>query len=247
LVVEIACRYADKNLEDFVKLKQLDRRSILTRSGLAILGAGLFTRAAPQSNSKKAPAAQPPAKAAAPLGKTEDCNCSRAVDGSPLDTGMSEVRPVIERYLVELRDVQRVYAVPGSPLRQSKLEGFYGDQLRLLDGIAFDALSQSGKVDYLLLRSRLERERKQLTTDARLDAEILPLVPFQEAIGGLEEARRRMETIDPQRSATTLNKIGSDAAKLKANPPQAPPAALRQPRMSVPPGMLRSPAPLTRA
>jgi len=91
----------------------------------------------------------------------------------------------------------RLRACPVSPLRQSKLDGFYADQFRLLDAINFDALSQSGKVDYLLLRARLEREKKQLANDARQDAEIAPLIPFQQTITGLEEARRRMETVRP--------------------------------------------------
>ena len=73
---------------------------------------------------------------------------------------------------MELRDLNRVYALPGSALRQAKLEKFYADQLRLLEKVAFDSLSQAGKVDYLLLRDRLLREQKQLANEARQDAEV---------------------------------------------------------------------------
>ena len=170
-----------------------NRRSLLKTGGAALFGAGLLSQVETPASAQRTPAAQP-----------EDCNCTHAPDGSPLDTGISEVRPVIERYQVELRDVERVYALPGSALRQDKLEGFYTGQLRLLDAIRFDALSQPGKVDYLLLRSRLEREQKQLAEAARQDAEIAPLIPFQQTIIGLEEARRRMETADGQKSAAAL-------------------------------------------
>ena len=85
--------------------------------------------------------------------------------------------PVIERYDVELRNVNRVYALPGSALRQAKLEKFYADQLQLLENMRFDALSQAGKVDYLLLRDRLEREQKQFAEEARQDAEIAAADP----------------------------------------------------------------------
>ena len=48
------------------------------------------------------------------------------------------------------------------PVRRGRrLEKFYAGQLRLLDKIRFDAISQAGKVDYLLIRGRLLREQKQ--------------------------------------------------------------------------------------
>src|SRR5882672_10766427 len=103
-------------------MRKLDRRSVLRGSGLAMLGAGLLSRV--ESDAQSTPKRGPAVTSAKP----DDCNCTRATDGSPLDTGTSELRPVIERYEVELRNVNRVYALPGSPLRQSKLEGFYADQ-----------------------------------------------------------------------------------------------------------------------
>jgi hypothetical protein len=161
-----------------VSLKRIDRRAALRRGGLA-LTAALFTGS--ETDAQQA-----------------SCNCTKATDGTPLDTGTSELRPVIERYDVELRNLNRVYSLAGSPTRQSKLEGFYTDQFRLLDGMRFDALSQSGKIDYILFRARLEREKKELANEARLDAEVEPLIPFQQTVLGFEEARRRMETVDPQ-------------------------------------------------
>ena len=169
-----------------------------------------------------------PAAAQKASPKPEDCNCTHAPDGSPLDTGTSEIRPVIERYQVELRDLERVYALPGSMVRQGKLEGFYVEQLHLLDAIHFDLLSQSGKVDYLLLRGRLEREQKQVLDERKQDAEIAPLIPFQQAIIGLEEARRRMETVDGQKSAAVLAQLSADIAAAKAAKAKASPAALNR-------------------
>jgi uncharacterized membrane protein YgcG len=193
-----------------------NRRSILKRGGLALFGAGALSQV------------ETPAQAQRAATKTEDCNCTHAPDGSPLDIGTSEVRPVIERYQVELRDVERVYALPGSVVRQAKLEGFYAEQVRLLDAIHFDALSQPGKVDYLLLRSRLGRERKQLADEAKLDAEIAPLIPFQQTIIAFEEARRRMETVDGQKSAAALAQLSADLAAARAANAKANPAALNR-------------------
>ena len=188
-------------------MAKLDRRSVLRGGGLALLGSGW-------------------GKAQ----RTAECNCTRGSDGTPLDTGASRMQPVIERYDVELRDLNRVYAVPGSSRRRERLEKFYTEQLRLVENINFDALNQAGKIDYLLLRERLLDEQKQLAGEARQDAEIAPLIPFQEAIIGLEEARRRMETIDPQKSAVVLAKMTADIAAAKAALPnsKAAPAAMHR-------------------
>jgi len=162
--------------------------------------------------------------------RVPDCNCSRAADGSPLDIGTSEIRPMIERYGVELDDLNRLFAVPGSNTRHSRLERFDSEQLRLLEAVNFDALSQSGRIDYLLLRGRLLHDQKQLASESRQEGEIAPLIPFQQDIIGLEEARRRMETLDPQKSAATLNKIASDieAAKTALSNSKSTPAAMNR-------------------
>ncbi len=170
----------------------MNRRSVLRSGGLALLGAGWGS-------------AQ----------RGADCNCTKGSDGTLLDIGGSELKPVIERYDVDLRNLNRVFPMQGSTTRQTRLEKFYVDQLRLLDGMAFDALSQPGKVDYLLLRERLLREQRQVVEEGRREEEIAGLIPFQQTIIGLEEARRRMETIDPQKAAVTVAKLSTDLAVAK--------------------------------
>ena len=189
-------------------MSKSNRRGLL-RGGLTLLGAQVLSRFQPAMAQRK----------------TEDCNCTRATDGSPLDAQDSEIRPVIERYEVEVRNLNRVYGAPGSPTRRAKLEKFFADQSKLLEAVNFDALGQAGKVDYLLLRDRLQSEVKQLGREAREEDEIAPLVPFQQMVVGLEESRRRMETIDGQKSAANLVKISAaigaataSSANSKANP-----------------------------
>jgi hypothetical protein len=190
--------------------QKLNRRNILRGGGLTALGAGLGR-------------AQ----------RTTDCNCARASDGSPLDTGASELRAMIERYDVDLSDLDRVYSLPGSVARHARLERFYSDQLHLVEAVNFDALSQAGKIDYLLLRGHLLHSQKQLAADSRKEEDIAPLIPFQRDIIGLEEARRRMETLDPQKSALTLNKLAIDieAAKTALANSKLAPAVLNRAAM----------------
>jgi uncharacterized protein (DUF885 family) len=174
----------------------MDRRTMLKCSGISLLGSAVLT------------------------------GQKTATDGTPLDIGASELRAVIERYQTDLRNLNRVYPLAGSAQRQAQLEKFYAAQLNLLEAIRFDPLSQPGKVDYLLLRDRLQDEQRQVTADARHNAEIEALIPFQQIIIGLEEARRRMETIDGQKCATALSKLSADIAAARAANPKAPPATL---------------------
>ncbi|MGA7240962.1 MAG: hypothetical protein WBY44_35090, partial [Bryobacteraceae bacterium] len=186
------------------------RRRLLKNTGLALFGTGALSQLEPPARAQKNAARSAAAPAAA-----EDCNCTLGGDGTPLDTGTSELRAVIERYQVELRDYERIYALPGSLARQAALEKFYTGQLHLLDNIHFDSLSQEGKVDYLLIRARLEREKKQVVAEGNAEAEIARIVPFQQTIVGFEEARRRMETMDGQKAALALQKLVRDIAVAK--------------------------------
>ena len=81
--------------------------------------------------------------------------------------------------------------------------------------MGFDDISQAGKVDYLLLRSRLLTEQKALLSEKLRDTQIAALIPFQQTIFEFEEARRRMENVDGQKSALALEKLVKDIAAAK--------------------------------
>src|ERR1700759_1523168 len=154
----------------------MDRRQLLKGSGVAMLGAGLRR---PHDLVAQARPGTTPHTASAGA-----CGCETAADGTPLDTGTSEMIPVVERYDIELSELSRRF-LPGSALHRSESERFFAGQLRLLESFHFDAMSQSGKVDYLLLRSHVEGEQRQLAEDAKKEAEVAALLPFQQDIYGL--------------------------------------------------------------
>ena len=185
----------------------MDRRQLLKGSGFAILGAGTLS---PQDLVSQAHAGKGKQMASASA-----CACETAADGTPLDTGASEMIPVVERYDIELSEVSRRF-LPGSALLHSKSEEFFAGQLRLLESFHFDAMSQSGKVDYLLLRSHIQGEQRQLAEDAKQEAEVAAILPFQQDIYGLEEARRRMETLDEKKAAAHTRRIADTAGQSQA-------------------------------
>jgi uncharacterized protein (DUF885 family) len=101
----------------------------------------------------------------------------------------------------------RSYPVESSPARQARFQQFYSDWLALIGKMNFDAISQDGKVDYVLFKFHVEHELRQLEIQSRSLAEIAPLLPFAQTITDLAEARRRMEKIDPQKAAAQLNDL----------------------------------------
>ncbi len=204
-----------------MKTPNSERRNAL-KAGLAILGASLFPEKAARAggadfDQKKTGEAE--------TKNTAACGCERAADGSMLDVAFSELRPMIERYQVDLRDVNRVYPLMASATRKAKLDEFFAGQLRLLDGVKFDALSADGKLDFTLFRSHLQHQRKQLLEEERKNAEVAPLVPYQTFVVNLEESRRRMETLDPQKTAAVLTSALSDIKKAAGALPSPKPRA----------------------
>jgi hypothetical protein len=187
-----------------------DRRSIL-KNGLVVLSAGVLTDVSSLAALQKPSAGTSQGKSGGTAAHAA-CNCDHAADGTLFDVGTSELRPMLERFEVDLRDITRVYSQPGAEMRRKKLETFYAEQFKLLEGTDFDALSQSGKVDYLLFRNNLQHGHKQLEVDDKQDAEIAPLVAYQAEIIGVEESRRRMETLNAQKAAGTLTQIVADIA-----------------------------------
>jgi uncharacterized protein (DUF885 family) len=119
----------------------------------------------------------------------------------------SEMRPILEYYVVDRGSLQRSYPVANSPARRERFRKFYSDALERIQKLNFDGMSQEGKVDYILFRTHLEHELRQLDIEEKQLAEITPLAPFGKTIVDLEETRRRMEPIDSAKVAVTLTAL----------------------------------------
>ncbi len=124
-----------------------------------------------------------------------------------LDTSRSEMRPVIERYIMDRGSLSRSYPVESSPARLTRFKQFYSDWLALIGKMNFDAMSQDGKVDYVLFKFHVEHAQRQMEIQRQSLAEIAPLLPFAQTITSLAEARRRTEKLDPPKVAAQLNDL----------------------------------------
>lgn len=145
----------------------------------------------------------------------------------------SELRPTIETYQADRRDLGRVYQVcpPGggggggfrrggcseepSAARRARYRKFYEDWLARLKESDFDKLSQEGKADYLLFQNQLHRELRQLEIEAKRIEETGPYTSFAETILQLETARRRVEPMDAAKAAATVAALRKQIAEVQ--------------------------------
>jgi uncharacterized protein (DUF885 family) len=134
-------------------------------------------------------------------------NKSATPDSISDEANQSEMRQIIESYVADRGSLQRSFFVVNSPARRDRFRKFYQDALDRIQKLNFDSMSQEGKVDYILFRSHLEHELRQLEIEAGQQAEIEPLIPFRKTIVDMEESRRSMTPIDSAKAATTLNDL----------------------------------------
>src|SRR6266581_1596977 len=138
---------------------------------------------------------------------SKSTSANEVFDLGELNPTESEMRPLIERYVVDRGSLTRSYPVSLSSVRQARFRQFYTDWLAQLQKLNFDSMGQEGKVDYLLLKNHLEYELRQMDIQAKQLAEIQPLVPFAKTIADFEDARRQMQPIDSAKTAATLTNL----------------------------------------
>lgn len=129
-------------------------------------------------------------------------------------TRESELRGRIEQFWSDEGNLRRVYVVRHSPTRRQRMTEFYGDALRDLKKEKFGSLGEDGQVDYVLLRNYLEHEVSDLANEAKDEAKYAALLPFAKEITDLEETRRRMEPVDPEKCAVALNALSKELKEL---------------------------------
>ncbi len=135
----------------------------------------------------------------------------------------SEMRGVVERYTADRSVLQRRYPQQYSAAQREVFGTFYAAWMTQLNAIDFDKLGLDARADYILLRNRIEEAQDEVQRDTKVYAELAALLPFGDSVFALEDRRRRMENVDGQRSAGTLDYIGKTVNALRAkleNPPK---------------------------
>lgn len=121
-----------------------------------------------------------------------------------VEVPQSELAPVVERWADDRAALGRRYAVAYSPQRRERLRRFHAAWLDRIDALPFATLSRPAQVDAILLRTRVGHELAQLDREARLAAEIAPLLPFADTLFALLEQRRQLVRPEPAEAARRL-------------------------------------------
>lgn len=122
-------------------------------------------------------------------------------------TGTEGLEPLIRRFQTDEISLQRFYPLSLSESARQRREAFLGDWLSRLTSMDYEKLPNDAKVDYHLLRDYLLYERQQVAFDRRRASDTAPSLPFAARILALEEARQRMEPVDPEQAARELTAI----------------------------------------
>jgi uncharacterized protein (DUF885 family) len=144
--------------------------------------------------------------AAAPLDKAPSPDPS---------TGATDMAEFIRRCETDRSSVGRFYDLPWSTVRFDRMDRLAREWGDRLEKVHFDKLDQPARIDYVLLRNKLASELARLSLDRRRLAEMENLLPFRKTIQDLEQARWKMEAVDPQAAATAISAIPDQIKKLR--------------------------------
>lgn len=119
----------------------------------------------------------------------------------------SRLRGVIEKFSEDYGSLNRFYTAQTSQNRAARFRTFYADWLNFLNRQNFESLNADEQIDYLLFKNYLAHEIKESDRRAKQLEEMSALLPFAKTISDLEDLRRRLETIDPAKTAALLNEL----------------------------------------
>jgi uncharacterized protein (DUF885 family) len=127
----------------------------------------------------------------------------------------SEMADAVNRYAADRSALFRRYDVQYSTSRAARAREFYTEWLTRLHQVEFRKLGQDGRIDYLLLDSRLKYELELLRREQKEYAEMAALMPFAPRLMELQETRRRMEPVAAPKIAEMLAKSAKEIDSLR--------------------------------
>lgn len=97
----------------------------------------------------------------------------------------SELRELVERFVGDRREIERIHSVPASALRSKRLREFFTAWQTNLAAVDFEKLGTEGRIDATLLCTRLTHELCLLDREAARAKEMSSLLPFREDVARL--------------------------------------------------------------
>ena len=133
----------------------------------------------------------------------------------PSATSTSSLASLVSEFEADDQSVSSFYDLPRSAVRFDRLEKLYTAWQARLAAVDFDALNQSGRVDYVLLRAGLEQSVAEIARDRKRVADMDHLLTFRGIVHELEQTRWRGEPANAQAAATKLAELTKQAKQIK--------------------------------
>jgi hypothetical protein len=134
-----------------------------------------------------------------------------------------EIIQLANNFIADYGSLTRFYEIENSPERRNRLNVFFNEYLLKLDELPFDQLSTSSRVDYLLIKKRLDQELYELDVEELEYVSLHKWMEQGEPLYELEKQRRRGEYMDGEKVASQLNEIGNSlkekSVELRKNKP----------------------------
>jgi len=154
-----------------------------------------------------------------PLSALLICAVAGAAQAPPLGplvgAPASELAAVVERFATDRAALTRRYDAPDSPDQRRRMRELYTGWRSRLREIDFSKLGPEGRADYVLLDNYLRHQIALLDRRDKMRGAEAPLLPFADRLLSLQDARRDLETIDPQAAARTLSEISKHVDSLR--------------------------------
>jgi hypothetical protein len=119
----------------------------------------------------------------------------------------TELVSLIQTYQADRGALSRLYTNRLSSEFFARMQTFNQDYLKSLNAQDYDALSDDGKIDYVLFRNYLEQQLAELDLDKRAFEEIKSVVAFGAPLEEFVVARRRAKQPKSQELAASWNAV----------------------------------------
>ncbi len=129
---------------------------------------------------------------------------------------VSELYQFMNEMSADYGSLSRFYIVESSPERRERFKEFYESYLSRLEEFTFNQLSTNGRVDYLLVKSDINRSLRNLEAEAEEYAKIEKWVSYAEPIYETEKLRRRGIHLESAKVAAQWNEISEKLKTLSA-------------------------------
>ena len=125
---------------------------------------------------------------------------------------VTELYQISIEFYADYGSLSRFYQIDESPERRDRYEKFFQDYQNRVAKYDFEALSQGGKVDYILFNRFLDNQLYLLSKEKEEVAEMSQWLAPGSELYAIEKKRRRGLKLDAPKVAATLDKIAEEVA-----------------------------------